>query len=150
MGRSLARSCPPLHARKDTSSMRPIDISIPQRLGVAPGQRFTAAQPCPVCGGYSALPHGLGIRCYGYLSDSGSYAYCTREQYAGNLEQSETNGAYCHRLDSPCDCGIAHQPSERPALDTEYPAGGYERRTGGDSTVYSRHGAGDPLCADAA
>ena len=77
---------------------------------VSSEQRFTAGHPCPICGGDKDLPHGVGLRCYGFLSKDGAYAYCTREEYAGNLEQNERSGTFAHRLTEPCDCGATHEP----------------------------------------
>ena len=48
-------------------------------------QRFTHAHPCPVCGGYEEMPRGRSERCWGYLSDDGHYARCTRPDWAGSL-----------------------------------------------------------------
>ena len=69
--------------------------------------RFTRSNPCPVCGGYDALGRGQGIRCFGYLDDTGTYARCTREERAGGLPRN-SDGTYSHRLDGPCRCGHAH------------------------------------------
>lgn len=38
--------------------------------------RYTAARPCPVCGGWESMPRGEGRRCDGYALDGG--AYCAR------------------------------------------------------------------------
>jgi hypothetical protein len=70
-------------------------------------QRFSARHPCPVCGRGSGLARGQAIRCYGFLSTDGRYAHCTREEYAGGLDQ-EDGGTYAHRLDGPCRCGRTH------------------------------------------
>lgn len=75
--------------------------------GVSPKQRFTAANPCPVCGGHHRLPAGHGERCYGYLGSDNRYAHCTRPEHAGGLEL-DAAGTYAHRLDGPCRCGVTH------------------------------------------
>ena len=70
-------------------------------------RRFTAAHPCPVCGGHDGLARGLGVRCFGYYDRSGTYARCTREEQAGALPQN-SDGTYSHRLYGTCLCGQAH------------------------------------------
>ena len=69
--------------------------------------RFTRKQPCPVCGGWDQQERGRGVRCWGYLSDDGRYARCTRPEHAGGLEQNG-DGTYSHRLVGPCRCGRHH------------------------------------------
>ncbi len=71
-------------------------------------QRFTKAHPCPVCGGHEQMPQGQGARCWGFLSDDGTYAHCTREEYRGDLRPGP-DGAYAHRLSGPCTCGKVHR-----------------------------------------
>ena len=73
-----------------------------------PRQRFKADHPCPVCGGHERLPHGEGRRCYGFLSDDGRYAHCTREEYAGHLHRNGNSDTYDHRLVGHCQCGEVH------------------------------------------
>ena len=53
-------------------------------MTVAPQQRFTREQPCPICRGYDAAPRGKRRRCFGFLSNDGAYAHCTREELADN------------------------------------------------------------------
>jgi hypothetical protein len=74
-------------------------------------QRFTANHPCPICGGHGGLPQGRGERCWGYRSDDGLYARCTREEFAGNLDREDASGAYVHRLGGECRCGRTHGPA---------------------------------------
>lgn len=71
-------------------------------------QRFTRAHRCPVCGGADADPRGRGIRCFGFVSDDGRYAHCTRAEYAGQLPLKGQSETYAHRLDGPCACGHEH------------------------------------------
>jgi len=40
--------------------------------------RFTSASPCPICGGHQDQPRHQGRRCFGFLSEDGRYAHCTR------------------------------------------------------------------------
>jgi hypothetical protein len=77
-------------------------------MTVSSQQRFTKAHPCPICGGYDRLPRGTGERCYGFLSDDGRFAHCTREEFAGELTRNPTSRTFAHRLDGPCECGHVH------------------------------------------
>jgi hypothetical protein len=88
---------------------------------VSPDQRFTRHHPCPICQGGDGDKRGRGIRCWGYLSDDGRYAYCTNDDYASSLPQ-RSNGTHKHKLDGPCNCGEDHStgyridpPHRRPA-----------------------------------
>ena len=83
------------------------------KSAVQPRQRFSAKRPCPVCGGHAHLPQGQSVRCFGFRSDDGQYAHCTREEYAGTLSPGDS-GAYGHRLVGDCRCGARHS-SPRPA-----------------------------------
>ena len=74
---------------------------------VGRSQRFSRRNPCPICSGGHDDPAGQGVRCYGFLSDDGQYAHCTREDYAGALTQGR-NGGYSHRLGGTCECGEPH------------------------------------------
>jgi hypothetical protein len=83
---------------------------------VAAGQRFSARNPCPICGGHGGLPNGRGVRCYGFLGSDGRYAHCTREDHAGELDIETESGTYAHRLNGSCRCGEAHgEPEPEPA-----------------------------------
>ena len=62
-------------------------------------RRWSRTNPCPICGGHPNLPQGKGLRCYGYLSSDGAYAYCTRPEYAGDLERHPGSNAFPHRLE---------------------------------------------------
>lgn len=63
---------------------------------------------CPVCDGTRDLPAGHGVRCWGYTSDDGSFAHCTREEHAGGLPQHPESKGYVHRLRGSCKCGTVH------------------------------------------
>jgi hypothetical protein len=56
------------------------------------------------------MPQGIGERCAGFLSSDERYAYCTREEYAGGLDQNEETmpPAYAHLIDGECRCGLSH------------------------------------------
>jgi hypothetical protein len=78
-------------------------------MGVDRVQRFSAANPCPICNGYDEAARGNGARCFGFLSDDGRYSHCSREEYAGTLERNATSATYCHYLGSgTCRCGKEH------------------------------------------
>jgi hypothetical protein len=66
--------------------------------------------PCPVCGRWSSLPRGRGIRCAGY-STHGS-VYCSREEFAGLAPLSLTTSppTFRHARSGPCPCGGEHAP----------------------------------------
>lgn len=49
-----------------------------ERSPVDPDQRFTASNPCPVCGGHKDIPVGIGQRCWGFMSGNGKGVVCTR------------------------------------------------------------------------
>jgi hypothetical protein len=70
--------------------------------------RFTASNPCPVCGGYPAMPRHQGIRCVGFITDQG-YIHCTREEHAGGLEPSSAAvPTFAHIDREDCRCGLPH------------------------------------------
>ena len=77
-------------------------------IGMDPRLRFKRDRPCPVCGGHADLPQGEGRRCYGYLSDDGRYAHCTRAEHAGRLERNGNSDAFAHYLTGDCQCGVTH------------------------------------------
>jgi 5S rRNA maturation endonuclease (ribonuclease M5) len=77
--------------------------------GVEPAARFKKARPCPICGGGDDMPRGKGQRCSGYLSADGRFAYCTREEHAGNAQFEDTEPiSYRHILEGECRCGLTH------------------------------------------
>jgi AAA domain len=83
-------------------------FSVPARRGVTPGQRFSRSSPCPVCGGDGSRRRGRGERCWGYVTEDGTHAFCTREEHARGLLQHPGTHAFLHRLDGSCDCGEDH------------------------------------------
>ena len=72
-------------------------------------QRFAQGRRCPICGGADRDPRGSERRCYGFLSQDGAYAHCSREQHAGSLKVREGSSTYGHRLRGPCGCGTTHK-----------------------------------------
>ena len=77
-------------------------------MTVNPTQRFTKHNPCRVCGGYYVSRRGAGIRCFGFLSDDGEWAHCTREEFAGALPRNSNSETYPHWLVGDCLCGQVH------------------------------------------
>lgn len=71
-------------------------------------QPHTAERPCPICQGHDKLPKHRGIRCFGFISEDGDYAHCTRDELAGPLEQHPSARTYAHRLTGDCKCGTSH------------------------------------------
>src|SRR3712207_3609107 len=82
-------------------------------------QRFTERNPCPICGGHKDEERGKGRRCWGYLSDDGEWAHCTREEYAGELERHPSSGTYAHYLAGACNCGVDHEGCSSDDWDDE-------------------------------
>jgi 5S rRNA maturation endonuclease (ribonuclease M5) len=73
-------------------------------------KRFKKGSPCPVCGGFDQQGRGKGRRCFGFLSEDGRYAHCTREEYANGLPYNDGSKGYAHLL-GDCNCGISHNYS---------------------------------------
>lgn len=84
-------------------------------MSIAPERRSSPTRPCPICGGHDRLPRGNGERCYGFLSEDGRWAHCTRDEHAGGLEQNQESGTYAHKLVGDCRCGVRHDPSPADA-----------------------------------
>ena len=80
-------------------------------MSVHSSQRFTRHQPCPICAGFDDAPRSKGVRCFGFLSDDGGYAHCSREEFAGGLRFSENSQTFAHKLEGDCRCGTRHDPS---------------------------------------
>jgi putative DNA primase/helicase len=80
-------------------------------MSVTSERRFSLRRPCPVCGGHDQLPRGNGERCYGFLSEDGLWAHCTRDEHAGGLGQNPESGTYAHKLMGDCRCGFRHDPA---------------------------------------
>ncbi len=96
---------------------------------VSAGQRYKRGSPCPVCGGYDGLKRGRGVRCSGYSSSDSKVAFCTREEYAGDLAPIAGGAVptWAHFLAGRCKCGRdhAHQAPEARAPRGDHQA---ERR----------------------
>lgn len=84
-------------------------------MSIANDRRYIRGQRCPICGGADSDARGAGKRCWGFLSDDGDWAHCSREELAGPLTRSPSN-TYGHRLAGSCACGNAHaKPIEERA-----------------------------------
>jgi hypothetical protein len=92
-------------------------------VSVSSGQRFTKAQPCPVCGGHKDLPQGEGRRCWGFVSDDAKWAHCVRSEYAGGLTLKPEADTYAHKLQGSCLCGKSHGEAAAPPVS----ANGHKR-----------------------
>ena len=71
-------------------------------------QRYTASDPCPICGGYPGEARGNGHRCHGFYSSDGMFALCSREELAGEIQAGADSGTYPHLLIGECSCGSRH------------------------------------------
>ena len=78
-----------------------------------PNLRFTAERPCPVCSGNEDVPRGTGGRCWGFASEDGKWAHCTREEFAFGIVKKPDSETYAHRLEGRCRCGKEHLPGNQ-------------------------------------
>jgi putative DNA primase/helicase len=75
-------------------------------------QRFQGDFTCPICGGSDNDPRGQGSRCFGFLSDDGEWAHCTREEHAGQCKFAPGSSTYAHKMKGQCRCGVEHAPAD--------------------------------------
>jgi hypothetical protein len=71
-------------------------------------ERFSAGDPCPICGGHDGLPRGQGRRCFGFFGSDRKYAHCSREEHCGGLAIDTNTLTFAHRLNGDCRCGVQH------------------------------------------
>ena len=71
-------------------------------------QRHRPETPCPICGGHDKLPRGDGNRCFGFRSEDGKWAHCTRDEFRGALTAHPQSQTYAHVLEGECKCGQTH------------------------------------------
>src|SRR3712207_1406595 len=121
-------------------------------MGVSSSQRFSATNPCPVCGGYDGAERGNGSRCYGFISDDGRFAHCSREEYAGNLEISESSSTFAHYLESVCRCRFTFHSRPDSSVNTNGTSKTKDKKPAKfdperDKVFYYRDLAGKPLYA---
>ncbi len=79
-------------------------------MAVNNSNRFKRSNSCPICRGYDSMKRGKETRCFGFLSDDGRYAHCSREEYAGGIAQNPTSKTHAHLLYGDCNCGTEHNP----------------------------------------
>lgn len=77
-------------------------------MNIPPNQRFSKERPCPICEGFDSVARGQGERCFGFLSNDGNWAHCTREENAGSLQINPESQTYAHLLQGDCKCGRRH------------------------------------------
>ena len=77
-------------------------------MTVPKNQKFTSDNRCPVCNGYDNAARGKGERCWGFASEDGKWANCTRSDHAGGLIQNASSETYSHYLVATCNCGKNH------------------------------------------
>ncbi len=85
------------------------------RQSVGGNQRYRKGLNCPICGGSEDDGRGNGSRCYGFLSDDGKFAHCTREEKSGSLTMNPNSTSFAHKLKGDCKCGVEHAPAEPKA-----------------------------------
>lgn len=65
------------------------------------------------------MPRGQGRRCSGYLSSDERFAYCTREEHAGQAPLEPTDPpSWRHFLEGECRCGATHGFAPNGAVAT--------------------------------
>ena len=101
---------------------------------VRPEQRFSQSNPCPICRGHKDMPEGQAVRCWGFMSDDGEYAHCSREEQAGQLERNPSSSTFAHRLEGDCRCGILHGYTPAPSLPVSHD--GLQSMTLSETYVY--------------
>lgn len=84
---------------------------------VKPDQRWTASNPCPICGGSKDAPPQSGGRCWGYGSSDGKYAICMVVE--SDREAGASKGWLHPMLDEPKAVSAATTTSISPASDEE-------------------------------
>ncbi len=81
-------------------------------------ERFNKRNPCPICGGWDEQKRGEGTRCFGFLSDDGRYAHCTRIE-EGSTEYQEKSQTYIHDMEPD---GETAPPKKKRGPRTASPA----------------------------
>lgn len=78
-------------------------------------RRYVRGRRCPICDGADNDPRGQERRCFGFLSEDGLFAHCSRAEHAGSIRISEGSQTYAHRRAGPCGCGAQHSdPTPQP------------------------------------
>ena len=71
-----------------------------------------------MCGGHEYENRHQGKRCYGFRSDDGDWAHCTRPEFAGDLPVKEASQTYAHSLVGDCHCGSSHALTPSTTITT--------------------------------
>ena len=78
-------------------------------------RRFKKGFPCPVCKGWDTSVRGKGARCWGFQSDDGAWAYCTRSEFSDKASFNDRAQAWVHRLN-----GSSDKPPEIESIEYVY------------------------------
>lgn len=103
---------------KAASQTGNVQTPTPYRGGITSDRRFRKGFPCPICGGTEDNQRGDGSRCFGFLSEDGEWAHCTRSDHAGLSPLNPGSNAHPHRLKGKCPCGTEHAPADPPPKKT--------------------------------
>jgi hypothetical protein len=114
---------------------------------VSPEQRHTSNHPCPICNGHPALNRNAGERCYGFVSNDGTFAHCTRAEFASQLTVHSGSNTYVHRLGATCNCGSDHRSFAESGLRSILKPMGQPRSSppSGSNVFVYRLGDGTPV-----
>jgi len=103
-------------------------------MNVAPEQRHTRRNPCPICDGGEDMPRGQAVRCAGFTSEDGEWVRCERmgEAEGAELDEACSPPAYKwkRREDGTYRAWTKEPP--RTAIHTT-------RLRDGTGSAYSRH-----------
>ena len=83
-------------------------------MSVPAERRYQRGRRCPICDGAENDQRGAERRCFGFLSEDGEFAHCSREEHAGPIPISPSD-TYAHQRRGPCRCGRQHLESEHAA-----------------------------------
>lgn len=78
-------------------------------------RRFKKGFPCPICKGGDTIQRGKGTRCWGFSSDDGAWAYCTRSEFSNGVQFNDRAQAWVHRLN-----GSSGPPPELDSIEYIY------------------------------
>lgn len=99
-------------------------------------RRYVRGRRCPICDGCDSDPRGSERRCFGFLSEDGQFAHCSREEHAGGLKLSDGSQTYGHRRAGPCGCGTQHSAPETQPVQERRIVATYDYRDESGELVY--------------
>lgn len=99
-------------------------------------RRYVRGRRCPICDGADGDQRGSERRCFGFLSEDGQFAHCSREERAGSVKLSEGSQTYGHRRYGPCACGTQHAAAETKPAQQRRIVAEYDYRDEGGTLVY--------------